>query len=370
MDWRKALAAALGAHRGGAAAADLKIGFVNTERVFREAAPAKRAQQKLEREFSARNAELAKLEKQGRDLQVELENDSVTLPEAARREKERMLADVSRNFQRLQREIREDLNLRRNEELAQVQERATRVINQIAEAGEVRPDRAGGRVRELPHRHHRQGHQGARGQVAARGLPCPPSASPSGKSSGASAARSWARRRVAVTGVATLDEAGPGEITFLANPRYRRRLAATRAGAVILGPRRPRRDRAPAHRRRTIPTPTTRAPWRSSTRRSRAVRRRAPDARSSTRPRVVAASARDRAVRRDRAPARASASARAIGAGSRGGRGRHAWATTRVLHPRVTIYHGCVVGARCILHSGAVIGADGFGMAPDAGRAG
>ena len=116
-----------------AQAAELKIGFVNTERVFREAAPAKRAQQKLEREFAARNAELAKLEKQGRDLQNELERDNVTMPEAQRREKERQLADISRNFQRLQREIREDLNLRRNEELAAVQERATRVINQIAE---------------------------------------------------------------------------------------------------------------------------------------------------------------------------------------------------------------------------------------------
>ena len=106
---------------------------MNTERVFREAAPAKRAQQKLEREFAARNAELAKLEKQGRDLQTELDRDTVTLSETARREKERQLADMSRNFQRLQREIREDLNLRRNEELAAVQERATRVINQIAE---------------------------------------------------------------------------------------------------------------------------------------------------------------------------------------------------------------------------------------------
>ncbi len=118
---------------GAALAADMKIGFVNTERVFREAAPAKRAQQKLEREFAARNSELAKLEKQGRDLQTELERDNVTLPESQRRDKERQLADISRNFQRLQREIREDLNLRRNEELAGVQERATRVINQIAE---------------------------------------------------------------------------------------------------------------------------------------------------------------------------------------------------------------------------------------------
>ena len=116
-----------------AQAAELKVGFVNTERVFREAAPARRAQQKLEREFAARNSELAKVEKQGRDLQAELERENVTMPEATRREKERQLADISRNFQRIQREIREDLNLRRNEELASVQERATRVINQIAE---------------------------------------------------------------------------------------------------------------------------------------------------------------------------------------------------------------------------------------------
>jgi outer membrane protein len=111
----------------------LKIGFVNTERVFREAAPAKRAQQKLEKEFAVRNTELAKIEKQGRDMQSDLERDNVTMTEAVRRDKERQLADVSRNFQRRQREIREDLNLRRNEELASVQERATRVINQIAE---------------------------------------------------------------------------------------------------------------------------------------------------------------------------------------------------------------------------------------------
>jgi outer membrane protein len=127
------IALVLAASAFGVAAAELKIGFVNTERVFREAAPAKRAQQVLEREFSARNSELAKIEKQGRDLTAELERENVTLPEAQRREKERQLADISRNFQRIQREIREDLNLRRNEELARVQERATRVINQIAE---------------------------------------------------------------------------------------------------------------------------------------------------------------------------------------------------------------------------------------------
>ena len=127
------VAVALATLAAAAGAAEMKIGFVNTERVFREAAPAKRAQQALEREFSTRNSELGRIEKQGRDLQTELERDNVTMPESQRREKERQLADISRNFQRIQREIREDLNLRRNEELAKVQERATRVINQIAE---------------------------------------------------------------------------------------------------------------------------------------------------------------------------------------------------------------------------------------------
>jgi outer membrane protein len=130
---KKALAfVALACAAGAVQAQGMKIGFVNTERVFREAAPAKRAQQKLEQLFAARNAELTGLEKRGRDLQAELERDA-SLNEAARREKERQLADISQRFQRLQREIREDLNLRRNEELAAVQERATRVINQIAE---------------------------------------------------------------------------------------------------------------------------------------------------------------------------------------------------------------------------------------------
>jgi outer membrane protein len=124
---------ALAALAAQAQAAELKVGFVNTERVFREAAPAKRAQQTLEREFAVRNAELARVEKQGRDLQADLERDNGTMSDAQRREKERQLADTSRNFQRMQREIREDLNLRRNQELASVQEHATRVINQIAE---------------------------------------------------------------------------------------------------------------------------------------------------------------------------------------------------------------------------------------------
>ena len=119
---------------GAAAAADYKIGFVNTERLFREATPAKRAQTKLEKEFAARDAELGKLTRQVRDLQALLDKDSSTMPEAERRNKERDLANLSRDLQRMQREFREDLNLRRNEELASIQERANKVIQGIAEA--------------------------------------------------------------------------------------------------------------------------------------------------------------------------------------------------------------------------------------------
>ena len=130
-----ALAAALfSAFTGVAAAADYKIGFVNTERLFREAVPAKRAQQKLEKEFAARDAEIQKLSKQVRDLQTALEKDGVTMSETERRNKERDLANQSRDLSRMQREFREDLNLRRNEELAGIQERANKVIQGIAEA--------------------------------------------------------------------------------------------------------------------------------------------------------------------------------------------------------------------------------------------
>ena len=71
--------------------------------------------------------------KQAKDLQVSLEKESVTMTESERRGKEADLARINRDLQRLQREFREDLNLRKNEELAQVLERANKVVQQIAE---------------------------------------------------------------------------------------------------------------------------------------------------------------------------------------------------------------------------------------------
>ena len=98
-------------------AAEAKIGFVDQERILRESAPAKRSQAKLDKEFAARRAELDRLEKQGRELEATLQKEAVTLPEAERAAKDRQLQQLTRDFQRLQREFREDVNLRRNEEL-------------------------------------------------------------------------------------------------------------------------------------------------------------------------------------------------------------------------------------------------------------
>ena len=114
--------------------ADTKIGFVNTERLLREAPLSIAAQKKLEREFSGRDQELQKMAKQARDLQAQLDKDGVTMSDSDRKSKERDLNNLNVELQRKGREFREDLNLRRNEELGQIQERARKAIQDIAKA--------------------------------------------------------------------------------------------------------------------------------------------------------------------------------------------------------------------------------------------
>src|SRR3954467_1957702 len=132
-----AIAALLAAGNAGAqapaASPQFKIGFVNTERILRDATPAVRAQRKIEAEFKKRDDELARIADQLKRMQDDLDKNSVTMSETQRRNKEREFGDLNRDFQRKQREFREDLNQRRNEELAQVVETANRVIRQIAE---------------------------------------------------------------------------------------------------------------------------------------------------------------------------------------------------------------------------------------------
>ena len=115
-------------------AAEIKIGFIDAERINRESAPAEVASKRLEKEFAPRAQELTRRESQIKSLQGQLEKDSMTMSESDRRAKESELQRISIDFQRLQREYREDLNLRRNQELQALFERANRVIKQIAEA--------------------------------------------------------------------------------------------------------------------------------------------------------------------------------------------------------------------------------------------
>ena len=168
--------------------------------------------------------------------------------------------------------------------------------------------------------------------------------------------------------VGTLEHAAPDAIAFLANPKYRAQLATTRAAAVIVAPARRGRDVAAEARARAIRTRPTRRSRRSCIRDAP----RAPSGihaerdrrrRRAHRPRLrrSAPYAVDRRRRDDR---RAAPS---IGAGLRHRRRRVDRRATRVLHANVVVYPRCVIGARTVVHAGAVIGADGFGMAEDGG---
>ena len=116
---------------GTATAQELKIGYVNSERVLREATPAKAAQSKLEVEFSKREKELNETGVRLKAAAEKLDKEAPALSEAERTRRQRELVEQDRDLQRKRREFQEDLSQRRNEELAAVVERANRVIKQI-----------------------------------------------------------------------------------------------------------------------------------------------------------------------------------------------------------------------------------------------
>lgn len=126
-----AAAAVLMASTAPVLAQELKIGYVNSERVLREAVPAKAAQTKLEAEFGKREKELTDLAQRLKAAADKLEKDGPTLAPSEQQRRQRELVEQDRDIQRKRREFQEDLNQRRNEELAAVVERANRVIKQI-----------------------------------------------------------------------------------------------------------------------------------------------------------------------------------------------------------------------------------------------
>lgn len=166
---------------------------------------------------------------------------------------------------------------------------------------------------------------------------------------------------VELTSVGAMESATPSQITFLANPKYRARLADSQAGAVILSPA----DRDATTRPRIV----VKNPYAYF---ARVAQRFAP-------PREYSPGIHPSAVLHEGAKVSAAASVAefvSIGAGAiihdgvRIGPGCHIGEGVEIgvgtrLAARVTVYEGCRIGARCIVHSGVVIGADGFGFAPD-----
>jgi len=114
-------------------AGDVKIGVVNTEKILRESLPAIQAQKKIDQEFVPRDEDIKKMAVQAKTLQDKLEKNSTAMEETERRNLERNLANLSREYQRAQRQMREDLNVRQNEEYSVILERTNRAISKIAE---------------------------------------------------------------------------------------------------------------------------------------------------------------------------------------------------------------------------------------------
>jgi outer membrane protein len=128
------LALGLASVSASVSAQEFKIGFINTDRIFRDANSAKAAQTKLEQEFMRREKELNDQGNQLKAIADKLEKDAPTLSEAQRSTRQKQLGDQDRDFQRKRREFQEDLNVRKNEELQLVLERANKVVKQVAEA--------------------------------------------------------------------------------------------------------------------------------------------------------------------------------------------------------------------------------------------
>ncbi len=114
-------------------AQEFRVGFVSTDRIFKEASTAKAAQAKLEQEFSKREKELVDQGATLKSMADKFEREAPTLAEAQRVTRQKQLVDQDRDFQRKRREFQEDLNSRKNEELQQVLARANKVVKQVAE---------------------------------------------------------------------------------------------------------------------------------------------------------------------------------------------------------------------------------------------
>jgi outer membrane protein len=118
----------------GAAQAQIKIAYVDAQRIARDSVPARTAQQALEKEFAPRDQEMQRSVQRLNELRANLDKTAATLQPAERRTKEREVESLEQELQRNQAAFQEDLRQRRSEETAKLSERTERVLNTIIQA--------------------------------------------------------------------------------------------------------------------------------------------------------------------------------------------------------------------------------------------
>ena len=130
-----ALAAILlaGAFALPAQAQEQKIGFVNVPLLMDRAPQTKAAMDALEEEFAPRQREILAKQKEFTDLQEKVQRDVAVMGETERRNAEKDLRELQREVVRLQNEFREDLNLRRNEDLGKLQRSLLKEVQDYAQ---------------------------------------------------------------------------------------------------------------------------------------------------------------------------------------------------------------------------------------------
>ncbi len=115
-------------------AEEVKIGYVNIERIFREAPAAIKGGKKLNQDIETRKQELQRMADDIKSQQSALSEKGKSLPDSERRAKEADLAESSVRFQRRQKELQEEIKVRQNEETSALLQKANKAIIQIAES--------------------------------------------------------------------------------------------------------------------------------------------------------------------------------------------------------------------------------------------
>ena len=114
----------------GTAKADFKVGYVETQRLFKESPAALKAQERLKKEFSGREQEILASDKKVVATREAFQRDSVTMSEAIRRDKERALNEMILDQQRKIRQFREDLDIRQRDENQALVEKASKLVQE------------------------------------------------------------------------------------------------------------------------------------------------------------------------------------------------------------------------------------------------